>query len=395
MYQPRNRFPIEFSAPNHNLKDRSTNPRGSSFNEHTERYAAQNGCPSEVTSSGGSVSNLRSFLEHTTPTVSPQFLSKTRARDLSVSDSTSPQHFFCLSDLWDSFDEWSAYGAGVPVLLSGKEKAVQYYVPYLSALQLYTSPASILHSKNRRLGDDSDSSEMDFRDSSSEASSDSEAEKVLRPDNRTCSLECGGNSTLSRGKNFVDCRHAPWSFLNREEGLRSDEIWQGKDSSESLHYQFFETAVPSLRVPFYDKILELARQFPALKTLRSSDLSRSSWLSVAWYPIYRIPIGPTLKDLAASFLTYHRLSTLLADDIGVIPGIISQDFCHSDNKVALHPFGLASYKFRGSIWTSVAGEADHHYDLNLRRSSGDWLKGLHVHHPDYEYFMSHSLSVRH
>lgn len=49
--------------------------------------------------------------------------------------------FFNLADLWDSFDEWSAYGAGVPLVLNGEESVVQYYVPYLSALQLYTLPS--------------------------------------------------------------------------------------------------------------------------------------------------------------------------------------------------------------------------------------------------------------
>jgi hypothetical protein len=29
------------------------------------------------------------------------------------------------------------------------------------------------------------------------------------------------------------------------------------------------------------------------------------------YPIYRIPTGPTLKDLDACFLTYHTLHTPL------------------------------------------------------------------------------------
>ena len=47
--------------------------------------------------------------------------------------------YFNLGDLWDSFDEWSAYGAGVHLDLNdGNESVVQYYVPYLSAIQLYT-----------------------------------------------------------------------------------------------------------------------------------------------------------------------------------------------------------------------------------------------------------------
>jgi hypothetical protein len=44
--------------------------------------------------------------------------------------------FFNLGDIWDSFDEWSAYGARMPLMLSGDENVVQYYVPYVSALEL-------------------------------------------------------------------------------------------------------------------------------------------------------------------------------------------------------------------------------------------------------------------
>lgn len=47
------------------------------------------------------------------------------------------QPYFTLGDLWESFKEWSAYGAGVPLVLDGSKGVVQYYVPYLSGIQLY------------------------------------------------------------------------------------------------------------------------------------------------------------------------------------------------------------------------------------------------------------------
>lgn len=50
--------------------------------------------------------------------------------------------YFALADLWESFKEWSAYGAGVPLLLNGSDSVVQYYVPYLSGIQLYTESSS-------------------------------------------------------------------------------------------------------------------------------------------------------------------------------------------------------------------------------------------------------------
>lgn len=51
--------------------------------------------------------------------------------------------YFTLGDLWNCYDEWSAYGAGVPIVLNNDETLVQYYVPYLSAIQILTSNSSV------------------------------------------------------------------------------------------------------------------------------------------------------------------------------------------------------------------------------------------------------------
>lgn len=47
------------------------------------------------------------------------------------------QPYFVLEDLWEAFKEWSVYGAGVPLVLNDTDSVVQYYVPYLSGLQIY------------------------------------------------------------------------------------------------------------------------------------------------------------------------------------------------------------------------------------------------------------------
>lgn len=57
---------------------------------------------------------------------------------------------FTLSELWESYTEWSYYGAAVPILLNNGHRVVQYYTPSLSALQIYTkkpfsSPRSVFH----------------------------------------------------------------------------------------------------------------------------------------------------------------------------------------------------------------------------------------------------------
>lgn len=51
--------------------------------------------------------------------------------------------YFTLGDLWNCYDEWSAYGAGVPIKTDSAETLVQYYVPYLSAIQIFISRSSV------------------------------------------------------------------------------------------------------------------------------------------------------------------------------------------------------------------------------------------------------------
>ncbi|OIW12982.1 hypothetical protein TanjilG_15431 [Lupinus angustifolius] len=46
--------------------------------------------------------------------------------------------WFFLEDLWESFIESSAFGVEVPLIVNGSDSIQQYYVPYLSAIQLYS-----------------------------------------------------------------------------------------------------------------------------------------------------------------------------------------------------------------------------------------------------------------
>lgn len=68
------------------------------------------------------------------------FLSpQTRARGWRACEADG-HPFFSLGDLWESFREWSVYGVGVPLLLNGNDSVKQYYVPFLSGIQLYIDP---------------------------------------------------------------------------------------------------------------------------------------------------------------------------------------------------------------------------------------------------------------
>ncbi|MBA0805440.1 hypothetical protein Gohar_004956, partial [Gossypium harknessii] len=91
-------------------------------------------------------SNLDCFLHCTTPTLKSQFLPKSEISNLNRlwhPWEREKVEYFTLSDLWDCFDEWSAYGAGIPIVLNDSETLVQYFVPYLSAIQIFTSNPSV------------------------------------------------------------------------------------------------------------------------------------------------------------------------------------------------------------------------------------------------------------
>lgn len=59
--------------------------------------------------------------------------------------------YFVLGDLWESFKEWSAYGAGVPLILNNTDCVVQYYVPYLSGIQIYGDSIKLSQKSRLRL----------------------------------------------------------------------------------------------------------------------------------------------------------------------------------------------------------------------------------------------------
>ncbi|KAJ6834350.1 uncharacterized protein M6B38_335590 [Iris pallida] len=297
--------------------------------------------------------NLDRFLESTTPVVPTQFLSKRSLRGWRGPDGVELCPYFDLGDLWDSFREWSAYGAGVPLVLDGNDSVVQYYVPYLSGIQLYVD-SSRPALRSRRPGEESDGDT--YQDTSTETSSSNS--------------QVGQEGNL--GVDGEACNHPKGPI-----------------------FEHLERDSPYAREPLSDKIAALATKFPGLKTYRSCDLLPSSWISVAWYPIYRIPTGHTLRDLDACFLTFHSLSTT-SNNISSRHSIANGGSCSSrsvngtfqmSGKLSLPVFGLASYKLKGSIWTS---NSQHEQQLasSLLQAAENWLHLLQVDHPDFSFFLS-------
>ncbi|KAJ0232283.1 hypothetical protein HA466_0291530 [Hirschfeldia incana] len=287
-------------------------------------------------------SNLDRFLEHTTPVVTAM----RSKRELKAGESES-NTYFVLEDLWESFAEWSAYGAGVPLHMDGSDSTVQYYVPYLSGIQLYVVDPS---KKDRIVVEDSEGS-----------SSNDRLDKL--PNN---------------GKTLESEVDLSVSQLDRVSlGDHSGET-ESSNPQGRLLFEYLEYEPPFGREPLANKVSDLASRFPELMTYRSCDLSPSSWVSVSWYPIYRIPVGATLQNLDACFLTFHSLSTPLPLKPGALEASV---------KLPLPTFGLASYKLKLSVWNQNRAQECQKI-TSLQQAADKWLKRLQVNHPDYKFFTS-------
>lgn len=219
----------------------------------------------------------------------------------------------------------------------------------------------------RRPGEESDAT------SSRETSSDGDSE---------CGTDRGASSNQGSWsqKNTVGQGYS--RFAGRNNPLTESSI-DGDDISNPpglLIFEYFERELPFHREPLADKMSILASRFPQLKTYRSCDLTPSSWISVAWYPIYRIPIGPTLQNVDACFLTFHSLAKPVRN---------SEGMQNADSKLSLPIFGLVSYKFKVSD-SDGNGVYERQKVNSLLRAADNWLRVVQVDHPDYNFFMSHN-----
>ena len=61
-------------------------------------------------------------------------------------------------------------------------------------------------------------------------------------------------------------------------------------------------------------------------------------------------------------------------------------------KISLPVFGMASYKFKGSLW--MQNGTEHQVVNSLMRDADKWLRMLDVNHPDFQFFVSHGMYRR-
>ena len=374
------------------------------------------GCPAhhpldDTFDDGAHISNIESFVVSTVPLVpalDAERLAGEMGDDSSTEGAAGPSSGeadrFALRDLWGSFDEWSAYGVEVPLTLDDEDHEVfQYYVPFLSGIQVFKSADAAARGGGDAGGDSA---------TPREAPSDDERERETETETVTVTETI---VTENETKTVEDDGTARCGFLPLPSGIdaatRSGETVPGRE----LVVQYFEQASPYARAPLADTAQKLGDQHPELFDLTSDELHPASWMSVAWYPIYRIPVGRTLRDLSACFLTYHALSTsgrrAPGEDVSGASASVPPHMrgCpapppasatgeaamasranrltgsdpSSRRRVRLRAFGLAYYKLRSELWRP-AEVAD--WLKTMQGGARAWLRGQKVIHPDFEFF---------
>ena len=243
----------------------------------------------------------------------------------------------------------------MPLVLEDGTAVTQFYVPYLSGLQLYKAEA----------GSGGDAGEGDGgRDRA----------------------RGGGGEDSSWGKGHNTAAPAV---------LGPGVAVPGR---ESLLFEYLEATSPAGRAPLSDKVAELAgRACPDLLEVHSSELHPASWLAIAWYPLYCIPGGRPLKDLNACFLTFHSFSGLLpARGCTLQAGPSADELAQAAARglpegggLALYPFAYAAYKVSGGVWTDGAVGEQH---LALMSDTAAWWLMRHgATMPDLEFFRQKGL----
>ncbi|XP_050376051.1 uncharacterized protein LOC126793543 [Argentina anserina] len=243
-----------------------------------------------------------------------------------------------LGCLWKWYQRIGSYGLEIRTEDFRNSKGVgadrcafhAYFVPYLSAIQLFQRGRSDAVCSTEVLG----------------VKSENLSNLVHLPIN-SISFPLPGKENQV-GKSLV--HELCISQQSSAPANDSIQITSAMGSSDlDLLFEYFESQQPQQRQPLYDKIKELIRgdrpdlivygDPTKLETINLNDLHPRSWYSVAWYPIYRIPNG----NLRAAFLTYHSLGHLV---------VRSANFeCPSVDAHIVSPVvGLQSYNAQDECW---------------------------------------------
>ncbi|KAK1372000.1 hypothetical protein POM88_038092 [Heracleum sosnowskyi] len=269
--------------------------------------------------------------------------------------------YFSLGDLWHSFETWSACGVGTRVENHDSEDVVHYFVPKLSALQIFTTK-SVEKLRIPKVKDGNDIAEVDAEAWSEESD--------------------GEKSPGTASNNSSNA----WEIT--AEDIENENIWPLNKNFQNLYFGLQDSCPPYYRPPLFERILPLVEEYPGLLTLKSTDLTPASWMAISWYPIYQIPAQEIKDDMASPFLTFHTISSFFQDDEDVVNGSGT-----GSKLTSLPPFGIASYKLEGDIWFCNEGSDDHGKFYALNSAADSWLKQVNFNHYDFKHFNSKAAHV--
>ncbi|THU72767.1 hypothetical protein C4D60_Mb04t15660 [Musa balbisiana] len=302
-----------------------------------------------------------------------------------------------LKSIWQWYEEPGCFGLEVRAhdycnsrrQHNGRSEFTAYFVPYLSAVQLFGKSRSARY-----------------------CNSSGEAAITCEEDKREKYLASFPNLSMLLPQSHKDTNACLSESSSAAEDIFDKSIHM--DHAE-LIFEYFESDQPPWRRPLYEKIKELVSgdKLPAsrifgdplkLESLNLHDLHPASWYCVAWYPIYRIPDG----NFHAAFLTYHSLGHFVHQSASAcVPGAFTN--------VVSPVVGLQTYRDKGENWFQPrdmdlkvfqSEEAHFSYTSDLLKERLRTLKQTAsvmaravVHkrdqrsanrHPDYEFFVSRS-----
>ncbi|XP_023541619.1 uncharacterized protein LOC111801730 [Cucurbita pepo subsp. pepo] len=306
-----------------------------------------------------------------------------------------------LSCLWQWYEKHGSYG--LEVKANGHEGSNgfgadnsefhAYFVPFLSAVQLFKSHKTHSGATTCPVGLDSRVSDIKANEL---PTSQLPIFSVLFP--KPCTDDANVLQACSQ-------LHGSEEPLASDKRNFSEQSVDSNLSGESeLIFEYFEEEQPQQRRPLFDKIRQLVKgdgclrgkiygDPTVLESVTLNDLHAGSWYSVAWYPIYRIPDG----NLRAAFLTYHSLghfvcrtsqsSSSETDSCIVCPAVGLQShnaqnecwFKPRNSTSTFNPPGVVDERLRTLEETAslMARAVVKKGNLNARNR-----------HPDYEFFLS-------
>lgn len=94
------------------------------------------------------------------------------------------------------------------------------------------------------------------------------------------------------------------------------------------------------------------------------------------------------------FASYEAKSESFAGSGGTrSPVVVYPNEMDGVPKICLTVFGMASYKFKGSMWTQN-GVSERLVVNSLTQAAENWLRLGGVNHPDFQFFASHGMYAR-